>query len=140
MRKNSQKISFAYQNGTDWEDEMEITLYRIFRLLAPEMMIEKTTEDIVTYIGLTLRPDKNRQRHDQHPVPTNTMKRCISDFIALGLFEPSQRRHTVSDTNEYWTLTDIGREVYVDIRRAMLEEGESESTITGSAASESDES
>lgn len=139
MRKNSQKISFAYQNGTDWEDETEITLYRIFRLLAPEMMIEKTTEDIVTYIGLTLRPDKNRQRHDKYPVPENVVRICISDFIALGLFEPSQRRHTVSDKNEYWTLTDIGREVYADIRRAMLEKEESESTSIESAALESDE-
>lgn len=140
MRKNSQKISFAYQNGTDWEDETEITLYRIFRLLAPEMMIEKTTEDIAWFIGIMLRLDRARQPREGYPVPSNTVKRCISDFIALDLFEPSQKRHTVRDTKEYWTLTDIGREVYVDIRRTALEKGESESTSTESTASESDES
>ena len=140
MRKNNQRISFSYQDGVGWEDETEITLYRIFGLLAPEMMIEKTTESIVTFIGVMLQLNKNRQLQAIYPVPTNTTKRCIADFIALGLFEPSQKRHTVSDTKEYWTLTDIGREVYVDIRRAALEKGESESTSTELAASESDES
>ena len=134
MIKNTLKISFYYQDGEDWEDTTEITLYQIFRLLAPEMMIEKTTGSIVKYIGLMLRPNKNRRFHNQHPVPTNTMRRCISDFSALGLFEPSQKRHTVSDTNEYWTLTDLGREIYADIRRAMLEGKESESTSTESTS------
>ena len=140
MRKNNLTIPFYYQDGDGWEDGTEFALYTIFHLLAPEMMIEKTTKSIVDYIGEMLLPSKNRRPHDKHPVPTNTMKRCISDFIALGLFEPSQRRHTVSDTNEYWTLTDIGREVYVDIRCAMLEKGDSESTSTELAVLESDES
>ena len=134
MQKNNLKLFFYYQDGNEWEDSTEFDLYRIFHLLAPEMMIEKTAESIVTYIGLMLRPNKNRRPHNQHPVPTNTMKRCITDFSALGLFEPSQRRHTVSDTNEYWTLTDLGREIYADIRRVMLEGRDSEST-----ALESDE-
>ena len=141
MLKNTLEISFYYQDGVDWEDETKITLYIIFHLLAPEMMIEETTEDIGEYIGLSLRPNQDRRLRKNYPVPQNAVRHCISDFIALGLFEPSQKRHTVSDTNEYWTLTDIGREVYLDIRRATLEKGESELTSTESAASsEPDES
>ena len=140
MQKNTLEISFYYQDGVDWEDETKITLYIIFHLLAPEMMIEETTEDIGEYIGLSLRPNQDRRLRKNYPVPQNVVRHCISDFIALGLFEPSQKRHTVSDTNEYWTLTNLGRAVYTDIRRSKLEKGESESTSTGSEASESDES
>ena len=78
--------------GQIGKTKRKMTLYRIFRLLAPEMMIEKTTEDIVTYLGLTLRPDKNRQRHDKYPVPENVVRICIPDFIALGLFEVASQR------------------------------------------------
>ena len=140
MRKNNLTIAFFYQDGEDWEDKMTIILYEIFDLLAPEMMIEKTTESIAQFIGEMFQPDNDRQLRNSYPVPSNVVKRCISDFIALGLFEPSQKRHTVSDTKEYWTLTDIGREVYADIRRATLEKGEPESTSTESIALESDES
>ena len=139
MKKNNLEIFFYYQDGAGWEDKREITLSLIFRLLAPEMMIEETTKSIASFIGVMLKPDNDRQIRDHYPVPSNVVKRCISDFIALGLFEPSQKRHTVSDTQEYWTLTDIGREVYADIRRPMLEKGTPESSSTESAASESDE-
>lgn len=140
MLKNTLTLHFYYEGGHGWEDATEATLYRVFELLAPEMMIEETTEEIAHYIGLSLQPNEDRQLRKDYPVPQNVVRHCMSDFIALGLFEPSQKRHAVSDTNEYWTLTDIGREVYIDIRRAALEKGESKSTTTKSAASESDES
>ena len=139
MLKNSLTFHFYYREGYGWEDKTEITLYQIFRLLAPEMMIEKTTEDIALFIGIMFKPDEDRRPRNNYPVPSNVVRRCISDLITLGLFEPSQKRHPVSDTNEYWTLTNIGREVYTDIRRPTLEKGDSESTSTDSAALEPDE-
>ena len=98
----------------------------MFSLLAPEMMIEQTTGEICGYIGLMMRPDPGRAPRREFPVPTNTVKHWVSDLIALGLFEPSQRRHTVSDTKEYWTLTDLGRDVYTQIRRERLEQAMTE--------------
>ena len=141
MQKNKTTVTFRYEHENKWEDKTEVTYYQFFYLLAPEMMIENDTETIAWYIGLMLRPDKERQPRKSYPVPSNYIKHCISDFIALGVFEPSQKRHSVSDTKEYWTLTDIGREVYTDIRRTRLEEGISEQlTDTESATSKSDES
>lgn len=140
MQKNKETISFRYVDGKGWEDPTEFTLYRLFRLLAPEMMIEKTTEDIAFFIAAMLRPNRDRLPIDGYPVPSNNVRHWISDFIALGLFEPSQKRHSISDEKEYWSLTDLGREVYIDIRRARLEEGKSEPTVPESLASESGES
>jgi len=138
MQKNTFKAAFFYHDSNDWEDGTEFTLYRLFRLLAPEMMIEKDIEAIALYIGLILRPDKDRRPREEYPVPSNNVKHWISGFIALGVLEPSQKRHSVTDTKEYWALTDLGREVYTDLKRTRLEEGVSEPTDTESA-SESDE-
>ena len=140
VKKNKVKISFRYADGESWEDKTEFTLYRLFDLLAPEMMIEKDTETIALYVGYMLRPDKDRQPHKQYPVPVNKVRNWISDFVALSLFEPSQKRHSVSDTKEYWSLTDIGRGMYTDIRRARLEEGKSEPTDAELPTLESGES
>lgn len=137
MQKNKVTISFYYAGGNKWEDEMETTFYQLFYLLASEMMIEKTTEDIAFFIGTMLRPDNKRQPRKKYPVPSNMVRSWISDFFALGVFEPSQKRHSVSDTQEYWTLTDIGCEVYTDIRRARLEKGTPETTSPESVTSES---
>ena len=120
MEKNQVRIAFFYDDGSDWEDGTTVTMARIFNLLAPEMMIEKSTEEIASYTGLMLRPEKERKLRATWPVPSNTVKHWVSDFITLGVCEPSQKRHTVHDTNEYWALTDKGRAVYTDMRRAQL--------------------
>lgn len=139
MQKNKTTVTFKYQYEDKWGDETEVTYYQLFHLLAPEMMIEKSIEDIVSYVGQMLLPNKKREPHPKYPTSSNRTKIWISDFIALGVFEPSQERHSVTDTKEYWALTDLGREVYTDLKRAMLEEGVSEPTDTESV-SESDES
>lgn len=120
MKTNWVPLSFRYKNGTEWEDKITVTLFSLFNLLAPEMMIEKTTEDIALYIGVTRLPDKKRKPRSHYPVPANTVNSLISDFIVLGAIEPSQKRHTVSDTKDYWSLTSLGREIYTQIRGAIL--------------------
>lgn len=126
MRKNSLKVFFFYDPGSEWEDKTTVTLYRLFHMLAPEMMVEQSTADLSSYVGVMLRPNKERQPRRHYPVPSNWMRDCLSDFLTLGVVEPSQKRHSVSDKNQYWALTNLGRSVYTDIRRAALEEGHSE--------------
>lgn len=126
MRKNSLEVDFFYDPGSGWEDKTTVTLYRLFYMLAPEMMVEQSTAELASYVGVMLRPNKKRQPRRHYPVPSNWIKHCVSDFLTLGVFEPSQKRHSVSDKNQYWALTNLGRSVYTDIRRAALEEGHSE--------------
>ena len=140
MKKNNITVPVRYEYEDTWENKRKVSLYRLFYLLASEIMIEKSTEDVMHFIGIMLNPDKNFVPHEQYPVPLNYVRNWISDFIALGLFELSQRRHSVSDIKEYWSLTDQGREVYTDIRRARLEEGISEPTDPESTTPDSDES
>lgn len=126
MRKNSLEVIFFYDSGSEWEDKTTVTLYRLFHMLAPEMMVEQSIAELSSYVGVMLRPNKERQPREDYPVPSNWMRGCLSNFLTLGVVEPSQKRHSVSDKNQYWALTNLGRAVYTDIRRAALEEGHSE--------------
>jgi hypothetical protein len=84
-------------------------------------MIEKSTSSIADFVGLMLKPNKEKNRRDTWPTPSNTTKSWIADFVSLGLFEPSKKKHSVKDTEEYWTLTQPGRELHAHIRRLVLE-------------------
>lgn len=129
MRKNLCSLSFRYKDGQDWEDKLDKSLYFLFYLLAPEVMIEQSTEKMSEYLGIIARPNKDRKADDFFPVPKNVVSHFISDFIALGLFEPSSKRHSVKDKNEYWTLTELGKEIYTKIRREKLEHFEDEEKV-----------
>lgn len=52
LRENKVTITFWYRDSSDWEDPTKITLNRIFFLLAPELMIDKSTEAASNYLGL----------------------------------------------------------------------------------------
>lgn len=132
LRKNYGKISYWYDDGDDWEDPKEVTLNELFFLLAPEMLIEKDTEAIGVYVGHMLNKDNPRQLRSSFPVPTNSVNDWLADFVALDLFEPSPKRHPVSDTKMYWSLTEMGRETYSEIRRTLLERVEPADDKSGS--------
>ncbi|MCH8969735.1 MAG: DUF4062 domain-containing protein [Planctomycetes bacterium] len=138
MRKNNVGIDFWYDDGKDWEDKKEVNLGDLFFLLAPELMIEKSTESIAGYVGRMMRRDMKRNPRSQFPVPSNSVKQWIADFVALDLFEPSPRRHSVKDTKEYWSLTTKGRETYTEVRRARLDEAKTPAESSGSDSRKSD--
>jgi hypothetical protein len=124
MRKNTYELSFFYEDGNEWEGRKEVSLMDLFALLAPEMMIEKNTNDIAHFIGVMRRPNTQRQIRDSFPIPSNTVTNLIADFVALGVFGPSQKRHTVRDTLDYWSLTEHGHAVQAQFRRWVLDEPE----------------
>jgi hypothetical protein len=128
LKKNKSNISFYYNNSKDWENEKEYTLFRLFRLIAPELMIEQSTTEIANHIGFMLNPDLKRTIRETWPIPSNNTREFIADFVSLGLIEPSKRKHSLKNTEEYWTLSHVGRELYAHIRRLVLEGEEPVST------------
>jgi hypothetical protein len=87
------------------------------------MVIEKSIEAAAYYVGLMAAygaPNAGKVKW----VPKNKLKIWLSDLMTLGLVELSRRRHPVSDANEYWTLTQEGKETLALLRRRMLELGE----------------
>ncbi len=92
LRKNNVKVRFMYDSAADWSERIEVSLDRIFTLLAPELMIEKSVEKISSYLGLILRTKKDRALREKFPVPSNSVKRWLADLMTLGLIVPSTRR------------------------------------------------
>lgn len=123
LLKNKVKLRWWLKGGRDWSDGPEISLYKLFRLLAPECVIEKSTNQAANYLSAMLK-DKTQQLRDEWPMPSNSIRERLTDLMTLGLMEPSHRKHAVADLNEYWSLTEKGRELLSYIRRQSLDLGE----------------
>ncbi len=120
---NSHKvtISFFYKKGTKWEDSKEFDFLDIFKLIAPELMVEKSTEKTAHYIAIMKKPSKDKEIRDNYPIPSNTMKNIFADLVVLDLVKPSVKKHSLKDTSDYWTITEEGKNVFKAIRRNIIE-------------------
>lgn len=134
LKQNNIELPFYYKGGKEWEDHTEFTFLRLFKILAPELMIEKSIEDTAGYLGYG-RPNKEKPARSPWPVPSNTVKRFYADLSVLDLVEPSVKKRSVKDSNEYWKLTEEGKQVFKHIKRDMLEFAEEEDEIEGPVAS-----
>ncbi len=121
LRLNKRKISFLYQYQSKYNDNTEFTLLEIFNLLAPDLMIEASTEHCRYYLGFMLKPNKDLKLSKTNPTPKNRIKEILADLNALEIIIPSSKKHILSDKNEYWTLTLEGKKLFKEVRREVLE-------------------
>ncbi|WP_299064798.1 DUF4062 domain-containing protein [uncultured Polaribacter sp.] len=122
LKHNKREIAFKYEYDNEWSDSTEFTLLNIFNLLAPEFMIESSTERCRSYLGFILKPNKERKIKTNNSTPLNKIKSILADLSALEIIKPSLKKHPVSDKNEYWTLTLEGRQLFREVRREVLDE------------------
>jgi len=124
LQANEVLVAFFYKGDKDWTPgKNKRTLFNFFFLVAPEMMVEKSTEETGGFLGRMWNENRDRELREKWPVPSNKLKGWLADLAALELIEPSKKRHPIADKNDYWTLTDFGRQIYVAIRKARLEAG-----------------
>lgn len=122
LRHNKREISFRYVGyNSKFEDSTEFTLLEIFNLLAPELMIENSTKHCIYYLGFMLRPDKDKNINTNSATPANTVRKILADLNVLEIIQPSLKKHSVKDENEYWALTEEGKELFKEVRREVLE-------------------
>jgi hypothetical protein len=121
MLKSIPRVLDLREKGNPkWEIKVDVNLYRIFVSLGPELYIEKSVTDSSDFIAKMSKPAKTTVS-DTFPVARNEVKKLFADFNALGLVEPSKRKHPVADKNEYWSLTTEGVEVLKLDRAKKLE-------------------
>jgi hypothetical protein len=122
LRNNRVSVRMRYRAG-DWETVGETTLLELFRLLAPEMAVEKTVASAARDLAVYYADREKDEKPDL--CPHNWVRARLLDLMALGLVEPSTKRHPVADTDEYWSTTDLGLEVLHFNTRRRLAMGES---------------
>lgn len=121
LKQNQRKISFFYKFGTTWENSTKYSLFEIFNVLAPELMIENSTKKCAGILGISKNPAPDRKLRTPWETPSNIIKKILADLNVLDLIEPSTKKHKVSDDNEYWTMTSFGKLIFKEVRKEVLE-------------------
>lgn len=106
---------------TKWDIKVDTNLFRIFSQLAPEMMVEISTNEASAYLALMNNPDPKLGTSSTAPIPTNHIKILFADLASLDLVEPSKKKHPVADKDSYWSLTQGGIDVLKRDRVTRLE-------------------
>lgn len=109
-------------NKGKW-DNAEIaknTLLEIFLLIAPTLVNESSSKTIAKEIAFE---HVGNDWFHNWPIGDNKTKGIIADLVALDLVEPSKKKHSVNDKDEYWSLTKLGKSILKRARRIQLEEG-----------------
>lgn len=130
LKSNKRKLSYFKKGGKVWEDGPELSLYQIFESVAPQLQVEKDTGFLATYFAQVLCKIKHEELRVNWPSPRNSIDSVLADLSALRCVTPSGKKKPVSDTKEYWVLTDFGRELLGSMRRRRLEKVENSAIIT----------
>jgi hypothetical protein len=118
LAMNRAVLSFYYEDGKTWENTRKFRYLRIFKVLAPELYIGKTTTDISRFLGGVLNPDLKRGVRKDFPTPSNTIKKIMADFVLLKLIRCAGGSGSDS---EIWEITEYGKELYAVYRMRQLE-------------------
>lgn len=120
LRRNVRKIYVWKDGAKDWGDPKGTNLLELFEYMAPDLLDEAGNRTLADSLGLHFASTSVR---GNWPVPSNFVKAYLADFVGLGMVTNSPKRHSVQDTQSYWTLTQFGREVHGSIRRNELLRG-----------------
>ncbi|MBV7568880.1 DUF4062 domain-containing protein [Pseudomonas sp. PDM27] len=122
LSANKRSLGARTRDKPKWEDVTfkEVTLADVFHWVAKNMIVENSSEDIGKNIALHLEGPSYALHF---PIGKNIVIDILADLAALELVEPSKKKHSVSDTASYWSLTKLGKQVLKEFRRVLLEEG-----------------
>ena len=124
LAANKISLSFWYTEGENWENTKIFRYVKLFRLLAPELVIAKNTPELTRFLGNILNPDLDKTVRKDNPTPTNTIKKIMADFVLLKLVKSIRDQRgitTVTTTDdEAWELTVFGREVFAAYRLRQM--------------------
>lgn len=105
-----------------WKDakKYSCTLLDIFEATGPYLLDENSTSGMSNNIALSLY---GTGYYKSYPVGKNIVSEWVADLAALDIIEPSKKKHSVNDKENYWSLTKFGKQLLKQVRRIRLEEG-----------------
>jgi hypothetical protein len=114
------QLSLKEHGSNTWNLKVTTTLFKIFSSLAPELMVEKSTKSACHYLSIMFKPE-GKTLAQQFAFASNNMKNLLVDFASMDLIEPSNKKHPISDKEEYWCLSMLGRQLLKLDRSTQLE-------------------
>ncbi|AQZ93410.1 DUF4062 domain-containing protein [Halopseudomonas phragmitis] len=117
------EVRFQLRKTANWKeaDRYTLSLADIFGYVAPNLIDENSSLGVAQ--DLALKVLRGPKYFKNWPIGKNQTAEIIADFAALDLVEPSKKKHQVSDTNTYWSLTKLGKKLLQEFRKVKLEEG-----------------
>lgn len=97
-----------------------MTLADLYHFSAPNLISENSTLGVTQNIALKVI---GTGYFTKWPIGSNIVSEWLADLAALGLVEPSKKKHSVKDQDDYWSLTKLGNQVLKEFRKVRLEEG-----------------
>lgn len=114
-------LQIRERGKTTWDFKAETNLFELFFQLAPEMIVEISSEMAGRLLATLHQPREKFVISVSGPIATNHVKILFADLVSLGLVEPSKKKHPVADKDSYWSLTQEGIEVLKLDRATRLE-------------------
>lgn len=121
LKANRRTLRYYKRDGDDWQDGPNLNLYQIYESIAPELQVEIDTNRLAEYMASVLCHVPKKELRKNWPSPRNMISRILADFSALGCIAPSSKKKPISDNNEYWQISDFGRDLLNYMRRRRLE-------------------
>ena len=115
------RIRIRERGKSTWDIEVETNLFKLFSMLAPEMMVEISTVYAGKFLATMLKPNQELVISSNAPIAINHVTMLFADLASLDLVEPSKKKHPVADKDSYWSLTQEGVEVLKLDRATRLE-------------------
>ena len=122
LAMNKVTLNFYYTEGENWENTRQFLSLKVFKLLAPELVLGKTTAEISRFLGTVLNPDLEKTVRKDYPTPSNTIKKIMTDFSTLKLVKCINENEE-SAGDEKWEITEYGKELYSVYRMRQMEKG-----------------
>ncbi len=118
LHKQKRTVSYRYTPREQWRNDAdEFSLAWLFEALAPSCVQEYSVYQCSRLLALNIQKGNEM---GQAIVPINAITAILSDYMALDLMYPSERKHSVQDKEEYWSLSELGVELLQLIRRYDL--------------------
>jgi len=97
------------------------------------MQVEAALTEIARYTATSVLRVSSAKLRATWPTPRNIIRSLLADLAALDCVEPSGKKKSVSDTDEYWSLSEFGGKLLARMRRRRLESLESLTKIEKAA-------
>lgn len=112
-------IRYSYYYGSDHFKDETINWNQIFYLVGPTLISESTEDGMKEPIADYMRQveqDKNGKRPRNLMINDEDFQTIKVQLMALGLIIKNEKKRSITDQNNYWTLTPYGENTLMKLR------------------------